>query len=75
MNPANVPKARPIEDFWGNLKAKVYEGDWKAKNLKQLENKIRTCLSNMDLKVVQDHAKTVRSRLDIKRRHGVQYLN
>ena len=26
INPTNVPKARPIEDFWGNLKAKVYEG-------------------------------------------------
>ena len=51
-NPANVPKARPIEDFWANLKAKVYEGDWKAKNLDQLKNRIRTCLRNMDLKVV-----------------------
>ena len=25
INPANVPKARPIEDFWGTLKQKVYE--------------------------------------------------
>ncbi|RNA22474.1 glucosylceramidase 4 [Brachionus plicatilis] len=74
MNPANVPKARPIEDCWGNLKAKVYEGDWKAINLKQLENKICTCLSNMDPKVVQNDVKTVRSRLDIIRRHVVQYL-
>ncbi|RNA39083.1 hypothetical protein BpHYR1_012780 [Brachionus plicatilis] len=48
----------------------IYESNWKAKNLKQLENKIRTCLSNMDPKVVQYHAKTVRSRLDIIRRHG-----
>jgi hypothetical protein len=70
VNPANVPKVRPIEDFWGNLKAKVYEGDCKAKNLKQLENKIRTCLSNMDLNVVQDQAE-----IDTIRRHGVQYLN
>ncbi|RNA07815.1 glucosylceramidase 4 [Brachionus plicatilis] len=54
VNPANVPKARPIEDFGDNLKAKVYEGDWKAKNIKQLENKIRNFLSNMDPKVVQD---------------------
>ncbi|RNA22883.1 hypothetical protein BpHYR1_019298 [Brachionus plicatilis] len=23
VNPANVPKARPVEDFWGNLKAKA----------------------------------------------------
>ncbi|RNA17420.1 hypothetical protein BpHYR1_026747 [Brachionus plicatilis] len=41
-----------------------------AKNLKQLENKIRTCLSNMDQKDVQVHAKTVSFRLDIMRRHG-----
>ncbi|RNA07908.1 hypothetical protein BpHYR1_042657 [Brachionus plicatilis] len=33
VNSANVPKARPIEDIWENLKAKGYEGDWKAKNL------------------------------------------
>ena len=37
INPANVPKARPIEDFWENLKAKVYEGNWTAKNIKELE--------------------------------------
>ncbi|RNA18376.1 hypothetical protein BpHYR1_005355, partial [Brachionus plicatilis] len=64
--------------FLGNLKAKVYEGDWKAKNLKQLENKTRTCQSNMDPKVVQDHANTVRSSLDIIRHHGrvqLAYIN
>lgn len=33
-NPANVPKARPIEDFWGNLKQKVYDKCWKAKKFK-----------------------------------------
>ncbi|RNA02884.1 hypothetical protein BpHYR1_042859 [Brachionus plicatilis] len=31
VNPANVPKTRPIEDFSGNLKAKVYQDFWKAK--------------------------------------------
>jgi hypothetical protein len=25
LNPANVPKCRPIEDYWGILKRKVYE--------------------------------------------------
>ncbi|RMZ99055.1 hypothetical protein BpHYR1_030473 [Brachionus plicatilis] len=62
-----------IEDFWGNLKAKVYEGDWKAENNKQLENKIRTCLSNKDPKVVQYHAKNVRSRPEII--HRVQKVH
>ena len=40
MNPANVPKARPIEDFWANLKAEVYSGDWKATTLKKLKTEI-----------------------------------
>lgn len=31
MNPANLPKARPIEDFWANLKADVYKNNWTAK--------------------------------------------
>ena len=71
MNPANFPKARPIEDFWGNLKNLVYEGDWSAKNLSQLENRIRACLGKMDLSFVQRHAESVRSRLDQIRRHGI----
>ena len=37
INPVNVPKARPIENFWDNIKAKVYEGNWTAKNIKELE--------------------------------------
>ncbi len=33
MNPANLPKARPIKDFWGSLKLEAYENDWVAKDL------------------------------------------
>ncbi|XP_065674162.1 uncharacterized protein LOC136091102 [Hydra vulgaris] len=29
-NPPNVPQALPIENFWGHLAQKVYEGDWQA---------------------------------------------
>ena len=39
-NPANVPEARPIEDFWSILKGNVYENGWRAKNLDELTNKI-----------------------------------
>ena len=49
MNPANVPKARPIEDFWANLKQQVYEKDWKAKNLSQLEQKNQILLAKNGL--------------------------
>ena len=71
MNPANLPKARPIEDFWGNLKAKVYEGNWTAKNLTELENRIKYCLGKMDKNFVQKHALSIKGRLDHIRRHGV----
>ena len=71
MNPANVPKARPIEDFWGTLKQKVYKGNWSAKNIKSLKLRIAKCLKQMDLKLVQKHIETVKSRLDTIRRHGV----
>jgi len=70
-NPANVPKARPIEDFWGNLKRIVYDKGWRAKNLDQLKIKIRSVMRNMDLSLVQSHCLSVRSRLDTIRRRGV----
>jgi len=74
LNPANVPKVRPIEDFWGVLKQNVYEKDWSAKNIKQLKERIRYCLKKIDPKLVQDLARTVHKRLDTVRRYGVESL-
>jgi hypothetical protein len=73
-NPANLPKARPIEDFWGNLKRLVYTKDWSTSTLTQLENRIIACLKNMDLNVVQAHAESVGKRLDNIRRYGVESI-
>ena len=36
INSPNVPQTRPIENFWGCLAQKVYEGGWKAKREQQL---------------------------------------
>ena len=36
-NLTNLLEVRPIEDFWSILKAKVYENNWEAKTLHQLE--------------------------------------
>ena len=69
-NPANVPKARPIEDFWGNLKRVVYEGGWGAKTLQDLRKRIKDCLRNMPLSDVQAHIESVHKRLDTIRRGG-----
>jgi hypothetical protein len=53
-NPTNLPQCRPIEDFFGTLAQKVYDGSWNAKSAGQLQNRIRYCLKKMDKKVVRD---------------------
>ena len=70
-NPANVPEVRPIEDFWSILKGKVYEKNWKAKNLQELKNRIRLCLRKMDLNLVHDLIASTSTRLDKIRRQGL----
>ena len=70
INPANCPKARPIEDYWGNLKQEEYKNDWAAKNLIDLRKRILSCLRKTDTKLVQDHASAVKQRLDSIRRYG-----
>ena len=47
-NPANLPEVRPIEDFWSIFKAKVYENNWEAKTLHELEVRIKKCLKEVD---------------------------
>lgn len=52
-NPPNVPKARPIEDFWGLLCQKVYEHGWEAKSTEELKKKIKSSVKKIDMNVVQ----------------------
>ncbi len=72
MNPANVPEARPIEDYWAILKREVYMDGWTANNVDKLESRIRHCLKKMDVKVVQNLVATTHKRLDEIRRYGVK---
>ncbi|KAL4501519.1 hypothetical protein ABPG72_018570 [Tetrahymena utriculariae] len=62
-NPANIPAARPIEDFWAYLKRLVYEGDWSAKTTDALQQRIKYCLSKIDINFVQDLAHDTHKRL------------
>jgi hypothetical protein len=70
-NPANVPEARPIEDFWGDLKREVYKGNWSATTIPQLKRRICYCLGKMDLKKIQERASEVHQRLDSISRFGI----
>ncbi len=74
LNPANAPKTRPIEDFWGILKGKVYAKNWSAKSIPELKRKIRICLKEMDVNLVQSIAGSVQKRLDTVHRKGYDAL-
>ena len=45
--PPNVPQARPIENLWGILAQKVYEGEWEAKTQQELISRIQSQLKNL----------------------------
>jgi hypothetical protein len=63
LNPPNVPQARPIENFWGCLAQKVYEGDWGAKTEQQLIYRIESKIKEFDLKFVQSLMKGVKAKM------------
>nr|XP_047141377.1 uncharacterized protein LOC124816292 [Hydra vulgaris] len=48
INPANVPGARPIENFWGDLKRLVYKNNWRTESLEELEV-IKVWHNNIDI--------------------------
>ena len=62
-NPPNVPKARPVEDFWGMVSQEVYKGGWHAQNLEQLEKRIRRKLKEFNVKNLQGMFEGIRSKL------------
>ena len=63
INPLNVPKARSIEDFWGILAQKVYEGGWEAKNEEQLKDRITSCLNKFNLNDLQTLMSGIKGKL------------
>jgi len=70
LNPANATKTRPIEDFWSILKGKGY-----AKSIPELKRKIRICLKEMNVNLVQlSIAGSVQKRLNTVHRRGYDAL-
>lgn len=62
-NPPSVPKLRPIEDFWGILKQAVYADGFSATTPRQLKQRIRKCVREVDWDVVQGMMSTIKTRL------------
>ncbi|XP_065672082.1 uncharacterized protein LOC136089911 [Hydra vulgaris] len=62
-NPPNVPQSRPIENFWGYLAQKVYDGDWQASTEQILIDRIKLKLQEINLNFLQSHMNGVRAKL------------
>ena len=57
-------EVRPIEDIQFILKAKVYENNWEAKTLHQLEVRIKKCLIEVDQVTILKTFVGVKKRLN-----------
>lgn len=72
LNPANTPEARPIENFWGDLKRLVYANNWQAKDLNELEHRIRSCYEKMENENFLKQIKAVSTRLNKIAKFGIK---
>ena len=63
INPPNIPQGRPIEDFWGVLAQLVYEKNWEATTVKQLERRIRKKLKEIHITLLQSMMEKVKNNL------------
>ena len=70
-NLANVPEARPIEDFWSILKGEVYKSGWETDDFDVLKKKIRLCLRKIDQNLVLDLISGTSARLNKIRNNGL----
>jgi hypothetical protein len=71
VNPANTPEARPIENFWGDLKRLVYANNWQAKDLNQLEERIRSCYKKMNNEIFLKQIKDLSKKLNKIAKYGL----
>ena len=72
QNPPCCPQLRPIEDIWGILKAKTYEGGWEAASEQQLKRKIRQSIRTLDAEVLKNMMRKVTQRVRHAARAGTR---
>ena len=73
-NPPNVPQARPIESFRGQLIQKVYDKGWQAENEDELMARIRLKLREFTENEIQNSMRGVRQKIRNKADYGVHAL-
>ena len=74
INPPNVPQARPIENVWGCLAQKVYEGGWETKTEQQLIYCTESSIKEFDEHIVESHLEGVKAKVKSTGENGVYFL-
>lgn len=74
MNPPNVPQLRPIETFWANLKRKVYENGYRAKNVDSLILKIKKVLKTINTEGIQRSMRELPKKIRKANRDGANFF-
>ena len=72
------PQIHPTEKIFGILKQKVYDNNWKAENLAQLEGRIKRCIKKIQEdqpEIFQKLFSNLISKIDYARIHGLQNVH
>ena len=76
-NPPNVSQLRPIENFWANLKRKIYSNNFVAKTDEEFEeliNKTKKELKNMSTRMFSSAMANVPVNCRKVARKGVEFF-
>lgn len=73
-NPPNVPQLRPIENFWANLKRKIYSNNFVAKTEEEFINKTKKELKNMPTRIFSSAMANVPVNCRKAARKGVEFF-
>ena len=74
QNPPNSPQIRPIENFFGILKQRVYANNWSAKNREALIRKIKKSVSEIDMKIVVKMFDNLKPKIKKAQENGLSNL-
>ena len=73
-NPPNAPQIRPIENYWGILKMKVYEGNWSAKDREALIRRIKIKQKEMDQDIVIEMFENLKTKVHMAKENELTSL-
>ena len=72
--PASAPHIRPIENYWGILKMKVYDKNWSAKTRPQMIRKIKQKVKEIDQNMVARMFDNLKAKFHSANKNGLSSL-